>query len=190
MTDITTILHEASNGDQKAAADLIPILYDELKKLAGKKMAGENPGQTLSTTALVHEAYLRLVKPVDENKWNSLGHFYAAAAESMRRILIERARSKQRIKHGGDFTKVNLVPETLAAPEHGIDTGILELNSALEVLEENHPEVATVVKLRYFSGLKMSDVGKYLQLSTRTVQRHWAFAKAFMLDDINRRQGF
>src|SRR5262245_45681694 len=151
MNDVTRILSDVAQGDPRAAEQLLPLVYDELRKLAAARMAAESPGNTLSATALVHEAYLRLVDPVDGTQWDHRGHFFAAAAEAMRRILVDRARRKAAAKRGGEVGRVDLDPDLAAAPE--VHEDLIALDAALDQLATEYPQQAEVVKLRYFAGL-------------------------------------
>ena len=182
MTEVTRILNQIDEGDPTAASQLLPLVYDELKKLAAYKMANERPGQTLQATALVHDAYLRLVGSEKSQKWNSRGHFFAAAAESMRRILVERARKKQRLRHGGGRKRLDLDVVNVADPENYefLDA----LDKAIESLNEENPTAAQVVKLRFFAGLTIEQTADSLELSVRTANRHWAYAKAWIYQQI------
>jgi RNA polymerase sigma factor (TIGR02999 family) len=153
-------------------------VYDELRKLAATKMAQEKPGQTLQATALVHEAYVRLVDTDKAQHWNTRGHFFAAAAEAMRRILVERARQKQRLKHGGEQHRVDL-PDADLIVDHRVDD-ILRVNEALEVLAEKDPEAGDLVRLRFFGGLTLAEAADVLGIPRRTVDRIWVYAKAFL----------
>jgi RNA polymerase sigma factor (TIGR02999 family) len=183
MADVTRILSQIESGDPAAAEQLLPLVYDELRKLAAAKLAQENPGQTLQATALVHEAYLRLVigqepaaKEEEPVKWNSRGHFFGAAAEAMRRILVEQARRKGRVRHGGDLQRIEL-QEVAAARVPDADT-ILAVDEAVARLAESEPETAEVVKLHFFAGLTLEETADALQISRATVYRHWAYARA------------
>ena len=182
MTEVTRILNQIDEGDPTAASQLLPLVYDELKKLAAYKMANERPGQTLQATALVHDAYLRLVGSEKSQKWNSRGHFFAAAAESMRRILVERARKKQRLRHGGGRKRLDLDVVNVADPENYefLDA----LDKAIESLNEENPTAAQVVKLRFFAGLTIEQTADSLEISVRTANRHWAYAKAWIYQQI------
>jgi RNA polymerase sigma factor (TIGR02999 family) len=183
MNDVTHILSAIEHGDPHAAEQLLPLVYEELRKLAAQKLAQEKPGQTLEATALVHEAYLRLVQsPQCEQgtatqSWDSLGHFFAAAAEAMRRILVENARRKRSHKHGGDRRRQPLDPEAIAAPEAADD--LLALDKALTRLAATEPQVAELVKLRYFAGMTIPQAAAQLQISPRTADAWWAYAKAW-----------
>ncbi len=182
MTDVTRILSRIDSGDPAAADQLLPLVYSELRKLAAAKMAQEQPGQTLQATALVHEAYLRLVDTQETQHWNSRGHFFSAAAEAMRRILIEKARRKQRLRHGGQYRRLNLEQLDLAV-DHDSDQ-LLALDAALELLAVEQPEAAQVVKLRYFAGLTIPQTAAALGVSERTANRHWAFSKAWLFQQL------
>ena len=178
MNDVTRILSAIEQGDPHAAEQLLPLVYDELRQLAAQKLAQEKPGHTLQATALVHEAYLRLVDVKEAQHWNSRGHFFAAAAESMRRILVEQARRKRRTKHGGDRRRVGL-EEALSIAEAPSDD-LVALDEALNRFEAIDPMAAQVVKLRYFAGLSMPQVAKTLGLSLRTAERNWTYAKTWL----------
>jgi RNA polymerase sigma factor (TIGR02999 family) len=182
MDDVTQILNAIDAGDEQAAAELLPLVYDELRRLAEQKLAHEKPGQTLQATALVHEAYLRLVGTEDERQWNSRGHFFGAAAEAMRRILVEQARRKHRQRHGGDHHRVPLDGVDIAADDPRHD--LLALDEALDRLAETEPVVAQVVKLRYFAGLTIEETAQALDISVRTANRHFAFAKAWLFQQL------
>ncbi len=181
MSDVTQILRQIESGDPSAAEQLLPLVYEELRKLAAAKMVQEQPGQTLQATALVHEAYLRLVDAHQAQHWDSRGHFFAAAAESMRRILVEKARRKGRLKRGGDRQRIDLDGlEVMAAP--GDD--LLALDEALELLAGQHPEKAEVVKLRYFAGLTGDQAAAALGVSPATADRYWTFARAWLYREL------
>ncbi len=173
MTPVTQLLEAARHGDPRAAAELLPLVYSELRKLAAVKLASEKPGQTLDATALVHEAYLRLV---GDQAFDGRGHFFAAAAEAMRRILVEQARRRNSLKRGGGMEAVPL--DGLAAPSS--DDEVLALNDALDKLAEKHQEKAELVKLRYFAGLTADDAAGVLNMSASKADRHWAFARAWL----------
>jgi RNA polymerase sigma factor (TIGR02999 family) len=177
MAAVTQLLDAAAAGDPKAAADLLPLVYDELRKLAATRLAAEAPGHTLQATALVHEAYVRLVDVPEAQPWNSRGHFFAAAAEAMRRILVEQARRKRSLKHGGNRRRQPLDPDCIGAPEVADD--LLALDEALTRLAAIEPKVAELVKLRYFAGLTISQAATYLQISPRTVDAWWSYARAW-----------
>lgn len=185
MSEVTRILEAAGQGDPKAAAELLPLVYDELRRLAAAKMASEVPGQTLQPTALVHEAWLRLAGS-EQTTWQNRAHFFGAAAEAMRRILVERARRQRRIRHGGEQERVNWNDLDVAAP--ATDDKILLVNDALEKLAVEDSLEAEVVKLRFFSGLKHEEIAALLGVSEKTVQRYWAHAKVWLYENI-RSQG-
>jgi RNA polymerase sigma factor (TIGR02999 family) len=178
MTDVTRILSTIEQGDAEAAEQLLPLVYDELRKLAAQKMAQENPGQTLQATALVHEAYLRLVDQEKVQRWDSRGHFFAAAAEAMRRILIDRARDKGRVKRGGDLQRLDLNKVDIAINTRGDD--LLALDEAIDRLAEENQEFADLVRMRFFAGLSVEEAGTALGLSARTARRHWAYSRAWL----------
>jgi RNA polymerase sigma factor (TIGR02999 family) len=189
MNEVTQILHAIAEGDPSAASQLLPLVYDELRKLAAQKLAHQTPGQTLQPTALVHEAYLRLVASPGresgegEPHWDNRGHFFAAAAEAMRRILVENARRKGRRKRGGGLTRRDLdAAEPVAAPE--IREDLLALDEALTKLASADPQAAQLVQLRYFAGLSIPDAAKTLGVSPRTADRLWAFARVWLLREI------
>ena len=178
MKDITTILSAAAEGDSGAARELLPLVYEELRRLANKKMDREKAGQTLNATALVHEAYMRLVGPDGGPNWDNRGHFFAAAAEAMRRILVENARRKGRIKHGGGRNRVDLekCEISMTAKPHEV----LAVNEALERLAAEDQVGAEIVKLRYFAGLSVEQAAHALELSRANAYRHWKFARAWL----------
>jgi RNA polymerase sigma factor (TIGR02999 family) len=181
--DMTGILNAMEKGDSRASEQLLPIVYDELRKLAAAKLAREKPGQTLQPTALVHEAYLRLVGSGDTSApgvkhWNSRAHFFAAAAEAMRRILIENARRKRRQKRGGSLRRVPLDPAQLSYTNSADD--LLDVNNALDCLAAEDPQVAQFVKLRYFTGLSIEEAAEMVGLSRSAACEHWAYARAWL----------
>jgi RNA polymerase sigma factor (TIGR02999 family) len=182
MSAVTRILSAIEEGDPHAAEELLPLVYDELRRLAAQKLARERPGQTLQATALVHEAYVRLVDVDKAQHWNSRGHFFAAAAEAMRRILVESARRKHRLRHGGGHKRLDLDPLNLL--DEGASEDLLALDQALERLAAEEPAVAKVVKLRYFAGLTIAQTASALGLSVRTTNRHWAYAKAWLFQQL------
>jgi RNA polymerase sigma factor (TIGR02999 family) len=183
MNDVTQILSALEQGDAGASEQLLPLVYDELRKLAARKLAREKPGQTLQATALVHEAYLRLVGAGDHG-WSSRGHFFAAAAEAMRRILVERARRKGRIQHGGGLRRVDLLDADAMAPTE--DEQVLLLDEALTRLAAARPQAAELVKLRFFAGLTLEEIAPLLALSSRSTRRLWVFAQAWLRRDMER----
>ena len=182
MSDLTAILDAIQNGDPHAAEQLLPLVYDELRQLADQKLAHEKPGQTLQATALVHEAYLRLVDVEQAQHWNSRGHFFAACAEAMRRILIESARSKAREKRGGDWQRVDfeeLDVATSVSPDQ-----LVALDDALTRLEGLDSLAGKLVQLRYFAGLALDQAAAALGISTATAYRHWAYARAWLRSEL------
>ena len=211
MADVTQLLAAIEAGDRQAASDLLPLVYDELRQLARRKLSQEKPGQTLQPTALVHEAYLRLVARPDGEKerrrdgeteqdhdpsvplslrpsvpasFHSRGHFFAAAAEAMRRILVENARAKQRLKRGGDGQRVPLAEHQIAAPEE--DERLLALDSSLEMLAAKDPRKAELVKLRYFAGLTIEQAAEALGIGTSTADRDWSYARAWLFREMSK----
>jgi RNA polymerase sigma factor (TIGR02999 family) len=191
MSDITQILNQIESGDPRSAEQLLPLVYDELRKLAAAKLAQEKPGQTLQATALVHEAYLRLLGSngkAAEVTWNGRGHFFAAAAEAMRRILVEKARSRKRLKHGGGAMIHSLDEELIAEP--GLKADFLAVNEALENLEQSYPQAAQIVKLRYFLGMTIPEAAEILAISPRKANQVWAFARSWLLDALSAETGF
>ncbi len=187
MSEITRILSAIGQGEPHAADQLLPVVYDELRRLAARQLAREAPGQTLEATALVHEAYLRLVGADADRPWHNRGHFFAAAAEAMRRILIEQARRKRRLRHGGGRLRLDL--ERVEALEQTDSEQLLAINEALDQLAVEEPAVVDVVKLRYFAGLTLEEAAHALQLSLRTVNRHWAYAKAWLFAHLRSADG-
>jgi RNA polymerase sigma factor (TIGR02999 family) len=183
MTDVTRILNAIEQGDAKAADELLPFVYEELRRLAAHKMSQEPPGQTLQATALVHEAYIRLVGSQAQG-WSSRTHFFSAAAEAMRRILIDNARRKQRLKRGGGNKRINLNSDNLIAGESTEDNLIL-LDEALSKLATIDNVRAELVKLRYFAGLTLKQAADMLNLSERTAKRHWTYTRAWLYKQIN-----
>jgi RNA polymerase sigma factor (TIGR02999 family) len=182
MADVTQLLGAAAAGDPKAAAELLPLVYDELRKLAAARMAAERPGQTLQATALVHEAHVRLVGPADAPKWNGRGHFFAAAAEAMRRILVEAARGRGRAKRGGDWQRVDfeeLDVTTSVSPDQ-----LVALDDALGRMAALDHLAGELVKLRYFAGLSLDEAATALNISPATAYRHWAYARAWLRDEL------
>lgn len=183
MQEITQILKAIDAGDAQAASQLLPVVYDELRRLAAQKLAHEKPGQTFDATALVHEAYLRLIGEDGQSSWNSRGHFFTAAAEAMRRILVEKARRKKRDKHGGGRQRVQL--DSIDPPDSSDeDDRILAVDEALERLAKEEPQVADVVRLRWFAGLSVEETSAALGISVRTANRHWAYARAWLFQQL------
>jgi RNA polymerase sigma factor (TIGR02999 family) len=180
MSDVTQILSQIESGDPSAAEQLLPLVYEELRKLAASRLAQERLGQTLQATALVHEAYLRLVDGAETQRWNSRGHFFAAAAEAMRRILINRARDKGRLKRGGQFQRIDLEKIQLATDAPSSD--LLAIDESLALLAAENPQCAEVVKLRFFAGLSIDESASALGISTSTAKRHWGYARAWLFD--------
>ena len=183
MADVTQLLDAAAAGDPTAAADLLPLIYGELRKLAAARMVAEAPDHTLQPTALVHEAYLRLVGTDAGRPWNGRGHFFAAAAEAMRRILVESARRKSRLKHGGENERVDLDSGCLVSEAPSLD--MLALDEALTKLAESEPAKADLVKLRFFAGLTMPQAASALNISLATAERHWTFAKSWLYAELS-----
>jgi RNA polymerase sigma factor (TIGR02999 family) len=184
MNEVTRILEAIGRGEDQAAEKLLPLVYDELRKLAAQKLAREKPGQTLEATALVHEAYLRLVDVEKAPDWTNRGHFFAAAANAMRRILVEQARRKQTEKHGGGYGRVELADE-IAAHE-GRSDNIVELDEALTRLEGHEPSAAQLVKLRFFAGLSHQEAAEALGVSRGAADRLWSLAKAWLYRELSK----
>ncbi|HEX4072329.1 MAG TPA: ECF-type sigma factor [Planctomycetaceae bacterium] len=178
MGEATRILSAIEAGDSAAAEQLLPLVYDELRKLAALRLAHEKPGQTLDATALVHEAFLKLVDGTPAQNWNSRGHFFAAAAEAMRRILVDNARRKRRPKAGGDLKRIEF--DEMCLPTSRRDDELLLLHAALEKLEAESPDKAKLVKLRYFAGLSHQEAAEALRISRSTADRYWAYARVFL----------
>jgi RNA polymerase sigma factor (TIGR02999 family) len=183
MADVTQILSAVAAGDPRAAAELLPLVYEELRQLAAARLAHERPGQTLQPTALVHEAYLRLVGGDHPQDWSGRGHFFAAAAEAMRRVLINRARDRHRLKRGGGRARVPL--DALAEPATAPDDALLALDDALDRLARSHPQAAELVKLKFFAGLTLHEAGAAISLPPRSADRLWAFARAWLADTLD-----
>jgi RNA polymerase sigma factor (TIGR02999 family) len=186
MSEATRLINAIDKGDPHAAGQLLPLVYDELRKLAVRRMAQEKSGQTLQATALVHEAYLRLTDNDESVHWHGRGHFFAAAAEAMRRILIDNARRKRRPKHGGDLKRITLdeTAERDESPSYADD--LLELDAALERLERGDPQSVQLVKLRYFTGLTIPQAAEVLGISPRQADLLWSFARAWLRRELNR----
>jgi RNA polymerase sigma factor (TIGR02999 family) len=187
VNEVTHILSAIAQGDPSAASQLLPLVYEELRQLAAHKLAHEPSGQTLQPTALVHEAYLRLVASPerergDEPRWDHRGHFFAAAAEAMRRILVERARRKQSQKHGGGLVRQDLDPEQIATPE--IQEDLLALDEALTKLSATNPQATQLIQLRYFAGLSIPEAAQTLGIAPRSADRLWAYARAWLHQEI------
>ena len=187
MTNVTRILNAIEQGDARATEKLLPLVYEELRLLAARKMAQEQPGQTLQATALVHEAYIRLVEGADQN-WNSRGHFFKAAAEAMRRILVENARRKGRIKHGGGFQRVELSESASAESDGHIAYELIALDEALDRFAQKDKLKADLVKLRYFAGLTIPQAAQILNISHATAERHWIYARCWLRAEIDRQR--
>jgi RNA polymerase sigma factor (TIGR02999 family) len=183
MSSITQILLDINQGDPRASEQLLPLVYDELRRLAAEKMGQERRGHTLQATALVHEAYMRLVASQQPQQWDSRWHFFAAAAEAMRRIVINHARDRNRLKRGGNRHRVDFEDVEIAVNANGED--LVALDDALSALEAEDPVAAQVVKLRFFAGLKQREVAAALGISLRTAERQWAYAQAWLFDRLN-----
>jgi RNA polymerase sigma factor (TIGR02999 family) len=180
MDAITRVLNAIEHGDPHAAEQLLPLVYDELRKLAAERMAREKPGQTLQATALVHEAYVRLVGGDQPRGWDGRGHFFAAAAEAMRRILINRARDKRRQKRGGGLQRLDL--DRLLVADQASDEELVAIDDALLELARRNPPCAELVKLRFFTGLTLDETAAAMGIARRTANRYWAFARAWLFD--------
>jgi len=178
MNEVTKILHAIEQGDPRAASQLLPLVYDELRRLAARKLGQEKPGQTLQATALVHEAYVRLVGKEDDQRWENRGHFFAAAAEAMRRILVENARRKKRVKHGGGHERAEIDLTSLSTRMSSEE--LLALNEALDLLHEHDPVKAQLVTLRYFGGMTIEQAAEALGISRVTAHRYWTYARAWL----------
>ena len=188
MSEVTRILFAIEEGDPSAAEQLLPLVYDELRKLAAQKMAQEKPGQTLQATALVHEAYVRLVDVEPPPHWNSRGHFFSAAAEAMRRILVEAARQKQRIKRGAGLVNQDAEPDQLIASEPHDPAELLVIHDALERLADRSARRAELVKLRYFLGCTINESAEILGIAPATAEEDWKYAKAWLRRELRRHQ--
>jgi RNA polymerase sigma factor (TIGR02999 family) len=185
MSDVTRILSQIESGDLSAAEKLLPLIYDELRKLAAAKLAQEVPGQTLQATALVHEAYVRLVDVDQPQEWNNRGHFFGAAAEAMRRILVDKARRKLSQKQGGLLQRIEL--DSAAAIEENSGDDLMALDEALTRLEQQWPDKAKLVKLKYFAGLTIAEASQTMGISTATAERYWRFARAWLHSQLKTR---
>lgn len=183
MFDVTLILSQVESGDTAAAAQLLQLVYDELRKLAKAPLDQEQPGQTLHATALVHEAYLRLMDVDQNQRWNSRGHFFAAAAEAMRRILVEQSRRKRQVKRGGDLQRIDL--DAIEPPVQQLADDLVALDESLSRLEAHDPLAAKVVKLRYFAGLTMPETAEALDIPLRTAERNWTYARTWLHQDLS-----
>jgi RNA polymerase sigma factor (TIGR02999 family) len=183
MNEVTRILSGIEAGDSHAAEQLLPLVYDELRKLAAQKLAQEKPGQTLQATALVHEAYIRLVGNDQDQHWDSRGHFFAAAAEAMRRILLDSARRHHAHKRGGGIQRLDW--QEFAEPANGDLVDLSALDEVLKQFEEQHPQKAQVVKLRFFAGCTLEETAQLLGISRATAQRHWTYARAWLFGRLN-----
>ncbi len=182
MSEVTQILSRIDQGDPTAGAELLPLVYDELRKLAAHRIAREQPGQTLQATALVHEAYLRLVDAKQPQSWDGRGHFFSAAAEAMRRILVDSARQRRRTKHGGEFRRVPFDSLELSIAEPPDD--LLEIDEALTKLSKVHPDRAELIRLRFFAGLTNQEAAQALGISATTAERQWTYARAWLLREV------
>ncbi len=189
MHEVTSILSQIESGDTAAAEKLLPLVYDELRKLASVKLSAERPGQTFQATALVHEAYLRILGNGPAQSWDSRGHFFAAAAESMRRILVDRAREKRSIKRGGGLQRVELEPDIVLASQYARDEQLLSLDLALEALAKHDEIKAKLVKLRYFAGLTGAQAAQALGIGVSTEEKYWAHAKVWLRSEMKRIDG-
>jgi RNA polymerase sigma factor (TIGR02999 family) len=184
MSDVTRVLNAIETGDSEAPSQLLPLVYEELRKLAAAKLAQEKPGQTLQATALVHEAWMRLVDAEKRRVWNGPRHFFLAAAEAMRRILVDRARQKGRLRHGGKLERVD-VENVKLATEDPAQT-VLAMHDALDALARESPQKAEIVKLRYFSGMENHEIARALGTSLSTVERSWAYARSWLFQELKR----
>ena len=184
MTDVTRILRQIDSGDPSAADQLLPLVYDELRKLAAQRLASEKPGQTLQATALVHDAYIRLVDVEKAQQWNSKGHFFSAAAEAMRRILIDQARRKRSQKRGAGKAHHSLEDAEIEAPEQSLD--VLAVSEALERFERIDKPAAELVKLRYYAGLTIPQAADAIGVSSSTADRYWAYARAWLHTEVKK----
>ena len=187
MNDVTQLLDAIDGGDAQASEKLLPLVYGELRKLAAQRLAKEPVGQTLQATALVHDAFVRLVDVERQQKWNSRGHFFGAAAEAMRRILVENARRKRSLKRGGDLVRQELDEASISASSLKHD--VLAVDEVLDRLAEVDDQAATLVKMRYFTGLSMAETAEALGISTRSAERSWTWAKAWMFSELSKNSG-
>jgi len=187
MADVTRILNAIEQGDPRATEELIPLVYEELRLLAAQKLSQEQPGQTLQATALVHEAYIRLVE-ANDHSWNSRGHFFRAAAEAMRRILVDNARRKGRIKHGGGFQRIELSETEPSNLAQNTDSELIALDGALDKFAQKDKLKADLVKLRYFAGLTIPQAAQILDISHATAERHWTYARCWLHSEIDRQR--
>lgn len=183
VNQVTQIIDAVQAGDPNAASQLLPIVYEELRRLAAQRLSHEEPGQTLQATALVHEAYIRLVASEKGHHWENRGHFFAAAAEAMRRILLNRARDRKRLKRGGDLHRLDLDKIQFALETN--DDDLATLDDALTKLEAQDPLCAQIVKLRFFAGLGMRETAEALQMAPRTAERQWAYARAWLFHELS-----
>jgi RNA polymerase sigma factor (TIGR02999 family) len=177
MSDLTRMLDAAAAGDRQASADMLPLVYDELRKLAAAKLASESPGHTLNATALVHEAYLRLVGQMDDNRWDGRGHFFASAAEAMRRILVDHARRRHRLCRGGDWKRIDLSEDIPADP---VESDLLTVDEVIDQLAAHDPPSADLVKLHVFAGLSLDQAAEVLGISSRSAYRNWTYARGWI----------
>ena len=182
MSEVTRIIQLIDSGDLNASHELLPVIYEELRRLAKWRLTSESPGQAIQTTALVHEAWLRLAGN-EKNDWDSRRHFFGAAAEAMRRILIDQARRKQRIKHGGNHQRINVPDSCLASPCEA--SNLLDLDEALQRLEDRHPEKAQLIKLRFFAGMELNEIAKLMNISRATASRHWTFGRSWLFKELH-----
>lgn len=188
MVDLTAILNRAGQGDPHAAEELLPLVYDELRRLAAARMAGERSDHTLQATALVHEAWIRLGAD-SQPAWQNRAHFFAAAAEAMRRILIDAARRRRALKHGGDLRRVDVADSALQIAASSRDEELISVHESLDRLAKEDPRRAELVKLRYFAGMTLEQAADALGVSTATAKRDWAYARAWLFDDISKQRG-
>ena len=186
MTDVTQILQQIERGDDGASEKLLPLVYDELRKLAAARLANEKPGQTLQATALVHEAYVRLVDAKKPQDWNGQSHFFASAAEAMRRILVENARRKQRVKHGGEFRRQEFPDDGIKGKDCQDPADLLAIHEALDGLAAKSPRKAELVKLRYFLGCTLNEASEILGIAQATAEDDWRYAKAWLQRQLGR----